>query len=95
MKESEALKKWCPLIKIANMPTEGGSSINVFRSGNLPKECLCKVSRCMMWEAWTGEWEVNPKFKDDPLNEKPNIFIKSDKHGDCGLKSKGLECNLL
>ena len=52
---------------------------------------LCVGYDCMMWEEWAGHWEENPKYKGNESTERPNIFIKGNDHGDCGLKSKELE----
>lgn len=79
MKESDATGKFCPLIK-PNAEVNDGQ--------------YCYGSKCMMWEEWAGHWEENPKYKDDRINERPQVFIKGSDYGDCGLKSKDLEVNI-
>ena len=82
MKESDAKLKWCPMARCAG---NGGAANRDNQSGWAYPEYLCIGSACMMWEAYY-------KIENGQYVKENGEFVLSD-NGDCGLKSKDLECN--
>jgi hypothetical protein len=80
MKESEAKTKWCPHVRIAFPETSGNRDMD--SSNNPIYNCI--GSGCMMWESW--EYESAPD-----INSPVTTKLKGE--GDCGLKTRELECN--
>jgi len=86
MKEEEAKKKWCPHKRFST-PNGGSFNCDVQHYHKSDEAFNCSGSDCMMWERW--EWEQRTD-NDDP--SKTRTMCKGE--GDCGLKTKELNCNI-
>jgi hypothetical protein len=84
MKESEAIKKWCPMVRMADCGAENASAVNRIH-GEFECTAYCIGSECMMWESW--EYEK----LGDVVDDKTQFITMNKGEGDCGLKSKNLE----
>ena len=93
MKESEALKKWCPFTRMVfgysqgttqtfnRFAAEPGDEMeNMQEAMNGTSGTKCIGSDCMMWESW------------EYVNRNSEVIGKHT--GDCGLKTKELQCNI-
>lgn len=71
MKEEDAIKKWCPLVRMGN---QNGGGFN--RDIQTPDAAYykCIASECMMWE---------PELFDSGIPGQPAV---SETCGDCRLK---------
>ena len=89
MKEADAKLKWCPMARVTvtpeGPPWYGYMLTNRGITPADPTDTLCIGSACMMWEAYY-------KIENGQYVKENGEFVLSD-NGDCGLKSKDLECN--
>ncbi len=106
MKEDEAKQKICPqqlaAVTIASVTAvaDGASQDAV---AEIMSNCLCLGSACMMWETWEETERKNlpndelpegdgwKKVNTGPATSSWIRFIPTGS-GDCGLKTKDLEC---
>jgi len=80
MKEEDAKQKWCPHMRV------GSPACNTDMQTPMAPFYLCRGSDCMMWESF---YKIeNGKY----IRNDQGQYMLSDE-GDCGLKSKDLDCN--
>jgi len=85
--EKEAIKKWCPHVRIAVLAGNGGASCNTHPEAEIDNDCRCVGSRCAMWR-WSGT-----HAKEYATLNGEDHLIQSDatRQGFCGLAGKPLE----
>ena len=81
MKESEALTKWCPMVRYSSIR---GNGINRWADDGdtqvTPNASMCIGSKCMMWESFE-------RLEEGVTNKH---YMKRKGEGTCGLITK--EC---
>ena len=88
MKESEAVKKWCPMKRAVPdaMNYQSGNVFDGFNASPLDNKCMCIGSDCMMWES------LEYGRLGNEVDGVTPVIVVNKGEGDCGLKSKESNC---
>ena len=105
MKEEEAKLKWCPHVRVAAFVgnTHHAEHASVNRGEHLHAGINCIGSACMMWDMYMKRESINLDVGLTPKGEgwekisshlKEALWVRwvDTDSGDCGLKSKDMEC---